>query len=66
MEEEIVKCKQCGANLPKNGNICEYCGCKYKNDDEKTLQLDEEFEGDIISNIGRIEEMFGDMFSDIF
>ena len=67
MEDKTTKCTQCGANLPKNGNICEYCGCRYKGDNPIETKLEEIVgEGDIISKIGKIGGMFEDMLDDLF
>lgn len=67
MEDKTIKCTQCGANLPKNSNTCEYCGCRYNDDNPTETKLQEVVgEGDIISKIGKISGMFEDMFDDLF
>lgn len=66
MEDKVIKCTQCGANLPKNGNVCEYCGAEYKTAKHDEDNVPEVFgKGDIISKIEKIGGMF-DMFDDLF
>ena len=67
MEDKVIKCTQCGANLPKDINICEYCGAKYKKEDVAKSNIEEILgEGDIISKIGKIGGLFEDAWDDLF
>lgn len=61
--KEIKKCTQCGASLPQHSNICTYCGSVYKLDSNQTEKKvdDAEMQGDIISNLNNIDDLF-DMF----
>ena len=60
-KNNIRKCTQCGASLPLNRDMCEYCGSVYKsNKPEEKAQIGKpNKKGDIISD-------FEDLLDGIF
>ncbi len=61
MEQNVIKCNNCGSTISTNGKFCEYCGARLFLDEDAIKNIEDEVEAgapvmtvtDILSIFGR-------------